>query len=139
MKTVTLCSVAALLEAEASFVGCCCWCALFWFCFTWWICCSGFFRLGCNIYWVLVFNFFKIFENLWVCYHVPCFLSLDWVCNLLFRIDVGLFFLGRLALLQIFWAFFFFFLLESRTYNFFFFFSFNLRVFLILWLRVFLI
>ena len=41
----------------------------------------------------------------WVCFTL--FFSLDWVCNLLFRIDVGLFFLGRLALLQIFWAFFF--------------------------------
>ena len=43
---------------------------------------------------------------------LPCslfFFSLDWVCNLLFRIDVGLFFLGRLALLQIFLGFFFFF------------------------------
>ena len=40
---------------------------------------------------------------------LPCslfFFSLDWVCNLLFRIDVGLFFLGRLALLQIFLGFF---------------------------------
>ena len=69
-----MCSIATLLEAEASSIGCCCWCALFWFCFTWWICCSSFFRLGCNrIYWVLVFYFyyfFYVFDNMWVCYYV---------------------------------------------------------------------
>ena len=59
--------------------------------------------------------------------------SLDWVCNLLFRIDVGLFFLGRLALLQIFWAFFFFFFFCLKVEQIiFFFFFFNLRMFLIL-------
>ena len=61
-KTITMwwlmCSIAALLEAEALSVLCCCWSALFWFCFTWWIYCFGFFRLGCNsVYWVLVFYF----------------------------------------------------------------------------------
>ena len=75
----------------------------------------------------MVFYFLKIFENSWVCYHVgfalPCFFSLDWVCNLLFRIDVGLFFLGRLALLQIFWDFFLFFCLKVEQIIFLLFFS----------------
>ena len=77
----------------------------------------------------------------WVCFTL--FFSLDWVCNLLFRIDVGLFFLGRLALLPFFFfkdfsskfflGFFFFWLLESRTNKFLFIY---LRVFLIFFLRV---
>ena len=46
--------------------------------------------LPCWVCFTLVFFFFFFF---------PFFLSLDWVCNLLFMIDVGLFFLGRLALL----------------------------------------
>ena len=37
----------------------------------------------------------------WVCFTL-FFFSLDWVCNLLFRIDVGPFFPGGLALLQFF-------------------------------------
>ena len=54
------------------------------------------------------------------------FFPLDWVCNLLFRIDVGLFFLGRLALLQIFLGFFFFCLKVEQII------VFESRVFLIL-------
>ena len=54
-----MCSVAMLPDAEVLSIGCCLWCALFWFCFTWWIYCSSFFRLGCNsVYWVLVLVFF---------------------------------------------------------------------------------
>ena len=57
----------------------------------------------------------------WVCF-IYLFFSLDWVYNLLFRIDVGLFFLGRLALLQIFWVFFFFGLkLEQKNFFIFYF------------------
>ena len=59
----------------------------------------------------------------WVCFTLFFFFRLSLLYHLMFRIYVGLFFPGELALLQ-----FFFFLLESRINNFLFFY---LRVFLI--------
>ena len=57
-----------------------------------------------------VFGFLLFcFYNPWVCYPVgfaTLFFPLDWVCNLLFRVDVGLFF-------------FFFFLLDFSSNIFF--------------------
>ena len=85
---------------------------LLFFLFLFWktIYCFGFFRLNCNqVHWVLILWFFFFF--------------LDWVCNLLFRIDVGLFIPGGLALLY----YYFFFGLKVEQIIFFF-----LRVFLIL-------
>ena len=55
----------------------------------------------------ILFYFFRIHgfaTMLGLLYFV--FFSLDWVCNLLFRIDVGLFFFSGLALLQFFFFFF---------------------------------
>ena len=79
---------------------------------------------------MLGFGFLFIFENPWVCFTF-FFFSLDWVYNLLFRIDVGLFiFLGGFALLQFIYLFIFsdfsskiffglfFLLFENRTNNF---------------------
>ena len=50
----------------------------------------------------------------WVCFTLFFFFRLSLLYHLMFRIYVGLFFPGELALLQ-----FFFFLLESRINNFF--------------------
>ena len=76
----------------------------FSFCFTiWWI--------GGHVYWVLVFIFYLFLESVGLLYHL-LFFSLDWVCftnyHLLFRIDVGLFFLGWACSVTL--SFFFFFL-----------------------------
>ena len=73
-----------------------------------------------SVYWVLVFFFFFFFFFLRTCgfaticnllglLYLIFFFRLGLLYRLLFRIDVGLFFPGGLALLQFFFSFSFFF------------------------------
>ena len=101
---------------------------------------------GCVVCWFLisVFFFFREFAtiyNLLGLFYLVFFFRWGLLYHLLFRIDVGLFFPGELALLQLFIFFCFLFLDFSSNLGFFFFFCLKVEQinFFIFYLRVFLI